>query len=332
MSNRKRKRENRRTAAKKRLRATVDQDPAPKLPSTGQDLPEQHRGTNQSIVVLLLEAMKNAPPGLKAVLGLFGAVTILSGGAGAALGAAGESTLAFLTVVLAVVCFIASIIVLLRLEQPVSFQDESGREAQAGQPLQSLVVVKVPLPASKPVREIREKIEALRHSACAWLREEHDVNVEASDIRAHIFLPDYHSVSTTGVLPLFMPEIWQVNMEGHTDEHLRLRPGQGVAGLTYESEQPQQFVIANGEWPPDVLFDSQQRALRHREIRWIVGIPLTVPEGPTLGVLGIHGLRVAISSKQASQLSGKLHYLAAVITARLNLLEQGIFQVSFRRA
>ncbi len=315
------------------------------LNSEGHD-----QGPNRSIVAIILEAMQDAPSGTKALLAMFGAVTILAVGMCGAMISAGQYSYAFLSFLAVVACFFAAIQLLRGLvtsgTAPSSRVEEGANgggfapqavggagiiEDEAREALRSLAMVKVPLPSSTPVREIHEKMEALRDSVFVWLREEQDVEIEASDIRAHIFIPDYHMISRCGVLALFMPDVWQVNMKGHKDEKFRVRPGQGVAGLAYESEQPQRFVIEDGRWPSELSFDAEQRAMRHPDITWIVGIPLTVPEsGPTLGVLGIHGLRVGITSEQAAQLYGKLHYMAAAITARLAMIEQGTFEVRFR--
>lgn len=263
--------------------------------------------SNWPIFPLITTAMRGAPAWARVLLAMIGVAAIVAVAASTALMAAGQGKLAFWVLVLAYVFFCLALGVLLRLALALV--------TLGSQVLWSRTMPRQPLDRGDEYQTIAQKIEDLRNRALIWV-EEHGVAVTIEMVRGHLFLPDYGQAATDGVCELFMPAEFTTGKE-----LLRLRPGDGVAGFTYSTEQPQVVCIplkdGTPQMPKQYRYTADQLEVRPAGLRWVLTFPLKLPpqkaqkSGSTIGVLTLTGLSHELTEDQLNGLVG--HLLAHVI-------------------
>jgi hypothetical protein len=118
--------------------------------------------------------------------------------------------------------------------------------------------------------------------------------LEDRKIRANVFLPNYRDAQQGLPCVLFMPTELRIHMNYPPEWRLRLAPGQGLTGVVYSSGDQgiaKRLAQAEGEWDEIYQLSDAQKASLHRDLKWIISMPLKDPANEnTLGVLNIDGL------------------------------------------
>jgi hypothetical protein len=193
----------------------------------------------------------------------------------------------------------------------------------------SRVVLASPLDGGA-IDDLRKELESIRTNVFAVLQDLKQTGILLSDVRANIFLPDYHQAGDGYICWLAMQPRLRINMEGHPDENLLLRPGQGCTGKVFVEEWPHFGVTlerddGGQEWDDVYQLTAEQKRQLHPDLRWIVSTPLNVTDpqrrtAKTAGVLNIDGLRHRLDATILRQVSAQI--LVAVGTNVQPKIEQ----------
>jgi hypothetical protein len=144
-------------------------------------------------------------------------------------------------------------------------------------------------------------------------------SINAKNLRTKVFLPQYdeNKASDGYVCTLVMPYQLRIGMNGHPDEDLELRPGEGISGKAFVMNEPKTLVI-NDE-PTDVaisldvdymMFPDRQGKVS-KDIKWIISIPLTLYDSvrnlkKAVGVLSLDCLHDSISNDECEEIESFL--------------------------
>lgn len=137
----------------------------------------------------------------------------------------------------------------------------------------------------KDLDELGTQLEAIRTETLEFLRR-HYSKLENGHVRAAIFLPKFDSVEKAVVCTLYIPAI-QLRKQLYRKEEwdFEMRPGEGVSGDVFLNNRPRIEPRTYG------LPEGKQRAAIHRDVKWVIGLPLSDPRTKeTMGTLNVDGL------------------------------------------
>ncbi len=178
-------------------------------------------------------------------------------------------------------------------------------------------VPKQPISADEMPR-LRRELDEIRSVARQKLIEEYP-DLQDSEVRANVFLPDITKATNGEVCELAMPEQLKIGMAGHPDNSIRFRPRQGLTGVVFIEQKPMcaystmEATKGKADGVARYELSAEQTRQINRSLSWIVSFPLVfLDEGRQRagGVLNIDGLNHEISD---DHLTG----LLALLTPRV---------------
>jgi hypothetical protein len=165
-------------------------------------------------------------------------------------------------------------------------------------------------------RDLEADLKNIRNDAFGWLtRKRSDINLRQEQVRANIFLPDYTKPESGVAFKLLMPDGLRVGMDGHPDEHLVFRPGQGLTGLVFMRQEllrARTVQTPEGKHEFDEIYHltAEHKREINPELRWIVSFPLKIlcedGKRKTAGVLNVDGLTHQFEDEDLNELAGYL--------------------------
>lgn len=176
--------------------------------------------------------------------------------------------------------------------------------------------INTPLLAPPDSKFIRDTLSIATQRVANFL------NVPLAHIRANLFIP-FGDV-------LVIPKGASVNMDGHTDEFIRITKGMGATGNVFKDLKFRDPYIAifNGSWGNNTLPADEMKKV-HPDLKWIMSFPLTDPEdGRLFGVMNLDGLCSGlnynlITGADGQKLLTDLELSADILADKLCHLEHG---------
>lgn len=169
------------------------------------------------------------------------------------------------------------------------------------------------------VRDNVKKILAEgRKAAFDFLRVECPA-LQDKQIRANIFFPEYRSNNWKDYVLKIRPGLHR-NMNHQPELDIVLEPGQGTTGKVFsscESLVTQRLTpnSGNGGWDDKYDITPELEAIIHRDLKWIISMPLKNGNGKSIGVMNIDGLVHQIDIDKLNDCVGKLTQYPIIIAA-----------------
>jgi hypothetical protein len=275
---------------------------------------------------ITLKALEGSPAWLKGFIfipALAGLITFILG---VVLAVRGQDAYAFGLVLAALVFFgVESFLVYRTVSRVLMQAQEQPIRPIGSHAVWSRVVPKWPLPSDK-VDELAAELENIRNHAFLWLQSSQCAQaLQANEVRANVFLPDYTKPSPGDACTLVMPDRLRVGMDGDPDEHISFRPLQGLTGLVFARKGrkfAKTFETSEGahEFEDYYQLTEKQKQMIHPGLRWIVSFPLSVPGdrmSNAMGVLNVDGLNHQLSNNDLKLLWGELSTRVADFAGQL---------------
>ncbi len=287
----------------------------------------------KALLRLGLKAVTESPAPLRllVILPFCGSILaiVLAGG----LLAAGSSSLAFVLGVFAFVlllvalpCYSYVVVRYLALQAPPREQPPGpGPQAQTW----ARRVPKFPLNADTR-DELRQELEQIRNAAFQWLvRRRPTLSLRPDHVRANIFFPDYTRPMAGVAFDLSIPPGLHIGMDGHPDEKISFRPGEGLTGRVFADQdwRVAQMIEGSGGGPEieeRYRLTAEHKKLIHPELRWIVSFALNVPgkdgKRKAAGVLNVDGLTHQVDTANLHDLAGYLLSKVVAVSDKITLI------------
>lgn len=194
---------------------------------------------------------------------------------------------------------------------------EGRTEGTTGTVVWSRLVPRIKLP--EPTNEsLRKLLAQVRERAFMTLSETLGSEaVPAASVRANIFLPDTRAADAGEVCGLFIPDGLQINMLNPKELGIVFRPNEGLVGKVFATSAAEgaYYDSTSKEWvrvsfggtgvrrlgEPDYRLTDHQKALIDPNLKWIVSVPLLVPDGghsAAVGVVNVDCLNRSITPEQ----------------------------------
>ncbi|MBD3672570.1 MAG: hypothetical protein HUJ26_03495, partial [Planctomycetaceae bacterium] len=182
------------------------------------------------------------------------------------------------------------------------------------------------------VSEMQSELREIQQKAYVRLVQKGHNQIAQENIRANVFCPYYSGVAaySGNVCELRIVEALTVNMNGHSDRHIRFRPNQGVCGSVFVVQEPT-FASAiideegKSSWGDEYELTSEHNELVHSDLRWIVSFPLKIKDYDgnerTGAVLNIDGLNMSVPDDDLDDLVKTLFMYVADYADKMNNLK-----------
>lgn len=297
------------------------------------------------------EAIRRAPQQHVAALqicAIGGTVGVLGGGL---LVYKDQPAMGGLVLVVAMIVLVVAI-VFLRPERSLG-QDLAKAESVIGaKPLAawSRVTVKLPVPPG-PLGELSDALQSIRTMAQAkylailQARQPAILNVDVSNLRVNVFLPDSQSAIQGEVCGMHIPTRLHHGMQDDNERRIQFRPNEGLTGRVFTLEKAfgalrqaadaaWQLVLLEG---PGGLGDDkfkltlEQVNLINPALRWIVCFPLKASVNATLqtfGVLNVDGLDEPLTVEEMQALFNQISVDVKSFAANAWRLEKNRISIS----
>lgn len=170
--------------------------------------------------------------------------------------------------------------------------------------------VKIPL-AWQAEKTLSELLGVIQTKTYKQLRKKCS-DLRNNQIRANVFLPDYHDASKFEDVRLYIPDCFRINMNYESEWSIRFPPGTGATGVTFVDGKPRytrRISKKAGEWESKLKMTKKLRRTVHKDLKWILSVPLVDPSDSNtiLGVMNIDGLHHVISESVVREVMVKLY-------------------------
>jgi len=303
-----------------------------------------------AIIKAIVGLVKMIPQGLspqeQGVLFILILVSILLLSFGLYLGASGEPIYCLIAFIVTLLLFFYAMYFIINSKQKardklleedmtkLSKENESEREEilreeeKAEQTLQQKGIIvwkrevlKLPLPEDNR-SDITQELENIRNAALSWLNEEHpDLHLQKQLIRVNIFLAHYQSAGKGAVCVLRIPEYFRcIGMEGHPDEGITFRPGEGATGKAFAESKDTVKPVGESarKWEELYTLTGYQKRTLHKDLSWIITYPLKNKSGKAMAVLNVDFLGLVSDENELYHLKGELEPWVNKIEDMLN--------------
>src|SRR5208282_1899857 len=144
------------------------------------------------------------------------------------------------------------------------------------------------------VQAIREVMKAAQEIAFNFLKEKIP-QLDDKQVRANIFLPECQDSGKAATCILKIREGLHFNMDYPPELNMTFKPSQGATGMVFSSKQARvakriSADSAPGGWESIYKITEEQAKEIHRDLKWIISMPLKWDSGECMGVLNIDGL------------------------------------------
>lgn len=258
------------------------------------------KASSNDAIIQLVKLYQNAPPILLGVVIILGIVSVVALAFALSFVSAGNQNYALVSFIGFILFAILAIFVFQFLSRQLPPQ-------KIVEPKWERLILKYP---PNKLNELEQLLHEL-HSRISKEISSISPKIKVKNLRTKIFLPQYdeNKASDGYVCTLVMPYQLRIGMNGHSDEDLELRPGEGISGKAFVMNEPKNLVI-NDE-PTDVsislnvdymMFPDHQGVVR-KDIKWIISIPLTLYDPlrklrRTVGVLSLDCLQDSITNDE----------------------------------